>query len=91
MRRLLSSKDPEWMRKLYQYLRQHGIPVSVTEKGEQLELWLHQSSYEALAKDLVQQCKANPELLDEEPQQSASTQDSNQPSSTSRRSAPISL
>ena len=53
MRRLLSSKDPEWMRKLYQYLRQHGIPVSVTEKGEQLELWLHQSSYEALAKDCL--------------------------------------
>ena len=89
MRRLLSSKDPEWMRKLYQYLRQHGIPVSVTEKGEQLELWLHQSSYEALAKDLVQQCKANPELLDQAPTQQPSSAQST--SRFSRRSAPISL
>ncbi len=62
MRRLLSSRDSDWMHKLYQYLRQQGMPVSVTERGEQLELWLHQSSYEAAAKTLIQQFKDNPEL-----------------------------
>ncbi|MCK7458869.1 rhomboid family intramembrane serine protease [Idiomarina aminovorans] len=63
MRRLLSSRDSDWMRKLYQYLRQQGMPVSVTERGEQLELWLYQSSYEAAAKTLIQQFKDNPELV----------------------------
>lgn len=87
MRRLLSSKDPEWMRKLYQYLRQQGLPVSVTEKGNQLELWLHQSSYEALAKDLVQQCKAKPELLEQDPTPPSASQTSQR----FRRAAPISL
>lgn len=87
MRRLLSSKDPEWMRKLYQYLRQQGLPVSVTEKGNQLELWLHQSSYEALAKDLVQQCKAKPELLEQDPTPPSASQTPQR----SRRAAPISL
>lgn len=62
MRRLLSTRDPDWMRQLYTYLRQQGMPVSVTERGEQLELWLHQSSYEAAAKTLIQQYKDNPEL-----------------------------
>lgn len=65
MRRLLSSRDSDWMRKLYQYLRQQGMPVSVTERGEQLELWLHQSSYEAAAKTLIQQFKNNPQLAAE--------------------------
>ena len=65
MRRLLSSRDSDWMHKLYQYLRQQGMPVSVTERGEQLELWLHQSSYEAAAKTLIQQFKDNPELAAE--------------------------
>ena len=73
MRRLLSSRDSDWMHKLYQYLRQQGMPVSVTERGEQLELWLHQSSYEAAAKTLIQQFKDNPELAAEPVQEKAAT------------------
>ena len=73
MRRLLSSRDSDWMHKLYQYLRQQGMPVSVTERGEQLELWLHQSSYEAAAKTLIQQFKDNPELAAEPVQQKPAT------------------
>lgn len=61
MRRLLATTDSEFIGQLYQYLRQQGIPVSVTEQGEKLELWLHQSSYEAVAKQLIQAFKDNPQ------------------------------
>ncbi len=69
MRRLLTSTDSEFIGQLYQYLRQHGIPVSVTEQGQQLELWLHQSSYEAAAKELIQTFKNNPPTSQTTPSQ----------------------
>ena len=62
MRRLLTTTDSDFMGQVYQYLRQQGIPVSVAEQGDKLELWLHQSSYEAAAKQLIEQFKDNPQL-----------------------------
>ncbi|MGM0526203.1 MAG: rhomboid family intramembrane serine protease [Pseudomonadota bacterium] len=63
MRRILTSSDAKFMGNLYQYLRQHSIPVSVSEQGEKLELWLHQSSYEAVAKQLIADFKENPQTV----------------------------
>lgn len=71
MRRLLTSTDSDFIGQVYQYLRQHGIPVSVTEQGNNLELWLHQSSYEAAAKQLIQDFKNNPQVMDTKPSRSA--------------------
>ena len=69
MRRLLASNDSDFIANAYQYLRQHGIPVTVSEQANQLELWLHQSSYEAAAKQLLNELKANPQLLQSAPPQ----------------------
>ncbi|WP_404401200.1 rhomboid family intramembrane serine protease [Idiomarina seosinensis] len=63
MRRLLVSDDPDFMAKVYQYLRQHRMPVSVNEQGDKLELWLHQNAYEAAARQLITDYKNNPERL----------------------------
>lgn len=64
MQKLLTTNDAEMMANLYRYLQQHGVPVTVSEQGNQLELWLTVSSYHAHAKALIQEFKANPELAD---------------------------
>lgn len=61
MQKLLVTRNADMMRRLHHYLQQRGIPVTVSEKGNQLELWVVQSSYTALAKDLINQFKADPE------------------------------
>lgn len=77
MRKLLSSKDAEFISNVYQLLGQHGIPVSVNEQGDDLELWVHQRSYEAAAKQLIADYKANPEAFKPLPTTPSSTQRSN--------------
>nr|WP_228517688.1 rhomboid family intramembrane serine protease [Aliidiomarina indica] len=41
-------------------MQRHGIPVTVTERGGTLELWLIQHGYDALAQDVLQNFKDNP-------------------------------
>lgn len=62
MQKLLTTRDADMMAKLYRYLQQNGVPVTVSEHGSQLELWLTSSSYHAHAKALIQTFKENPEL-----------------------------
>lgn len=62
MQKLLTTRDAEMMANLYRYLQQNGVPVTVSEQGNQLELWLTVSSYHAHAKALIQAFKDNPEL-----------------------------
>lgn len=64
MQKLYTSRDHGSMEKLYGFLQQRGIPVTVSEHGEQLELWLIQTSYAALAKELVAEFKANPTIAE---------------------------
>lgn len=62
MKKLLTTRDANKMSRCHAYLQQQGIPVNVSERGEQLELWVTQTSYYALAKQLVDDFKANPEI-----------------------------
>ncbi|RUO41896.1 rhomboid family intramembrane serine protease GlpG [Pseudidiomarina aestuarii] len=70
MQKLLATSNAAMMAELHAYLRQRGIPVTVSENGNQLELWLTQSSYKALAKELITEFKNNPQPL--EPVESSS-------------------
>lgn len=60
MQKLLTTRDAEMMANLYRYLQQNGVPVTVSEHGNELELWLTASSYHAHAKALIQTFKENP-------------------------------
>lgn len=62
MKRLLTTRDAEKMAQLYAYLQHHGVPVTVAEQGQNLELWLTMSSYHAHAKALIQAFNENPQL-----------------------------
>ena len=62
MKRLLTTRNAEKMAQLYAYLQHHGVPVTVAEQGQNLELWLTMSSYHAHAKALIQAYQENPEL-----------------------------
>lgn len=64
MQKLLTTHDAEMMAKLYRYLQQNGVPVTVSEQGNQLELWLTVSSYHAHAKALIQAYKADPSIAE---------------------------
>lgn len=61
MQKLLVTRNADMMKRLHTYLQRRGIPVTVSENGNQLELWLTQSSYSALAKDLINAFKADPD------------------------------
>ncbi|MDX1706134.1 rhomboid family intramembrane serine protease [Pseudidiomarina sp.] len=74
MKKLLTTRDADMMGRLHRFLRQQGVPVTVSEHGNQLELWLTQSSYLAHAKDLIQQFKTDPEAAENE-----SSADGNRP------------
>lgn len=77
MQKLLTTRDADMMASLYRYLQQNGVPVTVSEHGNQLELWLTVSSYHAHAKALIQTFKENPQLAEltvqENAQQEADT------------------
>ncbi|WP_417666171.1 rhomboid family intramembrane serine protease [Pseudidiomarina sp.] len=64
MQKLLTTRDADMMASLYRYLQQNGVPVTVSEHGNQLELWLTVSSYHAHAKALIQTFKENPQLAE---------------------------
>lgn len=64
MQKLYTTRDHATMEKLYGFMQQRGIPVTVSEHGEQLELWLIQTSYTALAKELLAEFKSNPKVAD---------------------------
>ncbi|RWU11262.1 rhomboid family intramembrane serine protease [Pseudidiomarina gelatinasegens] len=64
MQKLLTTRDADMMANLYRYLQQNGVPVTVSEHGNQLELWLTVSSYHAHAKALIQTFKENPQLAE---------------------------
>ncbi|WP_417659429.1 rhomboid family intramembrane serine protease [Pseudidiomarina sp.] len=64
MQKLLTTRDADMMASLYRYLQQNGVPVTVSEHGNQLELWLTVSSYHAHAKALIQTFKENPHLAE---------------------------
>ncbi|RUO26774.1 rhomboid family intramembrane serine protease [Aliidiomarina minuta] len=53
MKLLLTHPDPEHMANARQYLLRHGIPVSVSERSGQLELWLLQDNYQETALNLL--------------------------------------
>ena len=65
MQKLLTTRDADMMANLYRYLQQNGVPVTVSEQGNQLELWLTVSSYHAHAKALIQAFKDNPEVANQ--------------------------
>lgn len=62
MKKLLTSRNHEQVRQLHDFLLRERVPVTVTENGEQLELWVVQASYAAHAKALIQEFKANPSI-----------------------------
>ncbi|PHR65002.1 rhomboid family intramembrane serine protease [Pseudidiomarina marina] len=62
MKKLLTTRNADEMALLYAYLQRHNVPVTVSEHGDELELWLTVSSYQAHAKSLIQAFKENPEL-----------------------------
>lgn len=66
MQKLLVTRNADMMKRLHTYLQRRGIPVTVSENGNQLELWLTQSSYSALAKDLINAFKADPDAAEAE-------------------------
>lgn len=66
MQKLLVTRNADMMKRLHTYLQRRGIPVTVSENGNQLELWLTQSSYNALAKDLINAFKADPDAAEAE-------------------------
>lgn len=66
MQKLLVTRNADMMKRLHSYLQRRGIPVTVSEHGNQLELWLTQSSYNALAKDLINEFKADPDAAEAE-------------------------
>jgi GlpG protein len=65
MQKLLTTRDADMMANLYRYLQQNGVPVTVSEQGNQLELWLTVSSYHAHAKALIQTFKDNPDIANQ--------------------------
>ena len=65
MQKLLTTRDADMMANLYRYLQQNGVPVTVSEQGNQLELWLTVSSYHAHAKALIQAFKDNPDIANQ--------------------------
>lgn len=66
MQKLLVTRNADMMKRLHTYLQRRGIPVTVSENGNQLELWLTQSSYSALAKDLINAFKTDPDAAEAE-------------------------
>ncbi|CAB0150640.1 Rhomboid protease GlpG [Pseudidiomarina piscicola] len=72
MQKLLTTRNAEMMKRLHSFLRGRGVPVTVSEHGNQLELWLVQSSYSAHAKELIKQFKADPEAAEADLAQAAS-------------------
>lgn len=64
MKKLYSSRNANEIAMLQKFLRQHGIPVTVAERGDTLELLLIQSGYEAAARELIQEFKDNPPELE---------------------------
>lgn len=60
MKKIYQSKNAETMDLLRITMRQHGIPVTVSEKGGVLELWLIQPGYEAHALQVLNEFKVNP-------------------------------
>ncbi|RUO81163.1 rhomboid family intramembrane serine protease [Idiomarina tyrosinivorans] len=71
MKRLLASQDSTKIQQLYRFLQQKRIPVTVSEKGDQLELWVIQSSYYPLAKQLI--AEFTPEQVDTASEHQAAT------------------
>ena len=63
MKRLLTTQDGPYLQQLYAWLRSQGIPVSVSERNGKLDLLLHQSSYEARARQLIDEFKADPDII----------------------------
>ncbi|HET8815992.1 MAG TPA: rhomboid family intramembrane serine protease [Pseudidiomarina sp.] len=86
MQKLLATSNAAMMAELHAYLRQRGIPVTVSENGNQLELWLTQSSYKALAKELIAEFKNNPQ-----PHESPTTPIGSYDTSSSRHRSDVSL
>ncbi|MEX1222482.1 MAG: rhomboid family intramembrane serine protease [Idiomarina sp.] len=62
MKKMFTTRKPETMATLHSFLTQQGIPVTVNERGEQLELWVTQTSYYAIAKQQIDAFKANPDV-----------------------------
>lgn len=60
MKKLYTTSNSNEMNMLQIVMQRHGIPVTVTERGGTLELWLIQQSYEALAQDVLRQFRDNP-------------------------------
>ncbi|MFC0445994.1 rhomboid family intramembrane serine protease [Pseudidiomarina halophila] len=73
MQKLLTTRNADMMKRLHSFLQRRGVPVTVSEHGNQLELWLVQSSYSALAKDLIAEFKADPEGAEAELSTSSAT------------------
>ncbi|MEA3588351.1 rhomboid family intramembrane serine protease [Pseudidiomarina sp. 1APP75-27a] len=71
MQKLLTTRNADMMKRLHSFLQRRGVPVTVSEHGNQLELWLVQSSYSALAKDLIAEFKADPDGAEAELEQAS--------------------
>jgi len=61
MKKMFTTKNPETMAALHQFLLAQHIPITVNERGESLELWVTQTSYYAIAKQCIDDFKADPE------------------------------
>lgn len=64
MKKLFSTADPQQMARLHRYFTHQQVPVTVNERGDTLELWCTQTSYYALAKQLMDEYRADPEVVD---------------------------
>lgn len=78
MKKIFTTRKPETMAALHSFLKRQGIPVTVNERGEQLELWVTQTSYYAIAKQQIEAFKADPEIAVQAQQQPSSTSQQDQ-------------
>lgn len=61
MKKLVSHPDAGYMAQLRQFMLRHGIPVSVSESGGSLDMWLLQDSLEQPARQLLAEFEHDPE------------------------------
>ncbi|MCC5855207.1 MAG: rhomboid family intramembrane serine protease [Idiomarina sp.] len=72
MKKLHSTDNVDEIRGMYEFLRRFGVPVSVTENGSVVELWLVQSAYETRAQELLTLYRSMPESERQQPIQPSS-------------------
>ena len=60
MKKIATSSDTQKMARLRQFMLRKGIPVTVSERGDELEMWVVDARYYDLALDLLEQFTDDP-------------------------------